>query len=76
MGNKSSEHNTQGGHKRDLKKAFTFMNINLETRYTILESDRQQFHYEPRNESGVCACVSLNALRMDARMNEAASMNE
>lgn len=54
------------------------MNINLETRYTILESDRQQFHYEPRNESAarVCVCVSLNALRMAARlmnswMNEA-----
>lgn len=48
------------------------MNINLETRYTILESDSQQFHYEPRNESAVCVCVyvcvSLNALRMAARL--------
>lgn len=35
------------------------MNINLETRYTILESDSQQFHYEPRNEAAVCVCVCV-----------------
>lgn len=55
------------------------MNINLETRYTILESDSQQFHYEPRNESAVCVCVfecTSNGRTVNKLLNEWSCINE